>query len=303
MSITANTPLERFYLDYYELANLRIRSDSTRRHYRVTVSNFRDFLGREPLLSDLTDANGVRFARWLEDVKGIASHTVNQRLNYFRAIWRWCAKENFVAKWPTFGNIPASKPVPRAWTVDQIERLFKACRETPGFVGCIPAGDWWLNLHRFAWETGERVGAIFESRWEETDPDRCLVEIPAKYRKGRQKGKVYFISEKLMADLVAMRPGDEPRIIPCPLNAATFYNRLKRILERAGLPSDYRSKMHRMRRSFASHFEAAGGNATDALSHSSRNTTRDSYLDESIIQRTPSYKILPELNGSEGGES
>lgn len=295
MEITPATPLANVMEDLYLPGNLRITSDSTLNHYRITIRHLRAFLGREPLLSDLTDATCIRFCRWYQETRDLAAPTINQRLEYLKAFWRWCARERFVEKWPNFHKLPESKPLPRAWTAEQIATLLNACQETPGFVTCIPAGEWWCNIHRFAWETGERIGAILKARWADTDPERCLVEIPAKYRKGKCRGMLYTISGELMADLLAMRPGDEPLLFPWHLTTKSFYKDYTKLLKRAGLPTDRRSKMHKMRRSFASHLEAAGGNATDALKHTSRRVTDESYLDESIIQRAPAYKSLPAI--------
>lgn len=299
MDITPQSKIRDVFQGEYLPSNLRITSKSTIRHYDVTFRQFNEYLGRPATLADLTDGNCTRFCRWLQDTKEISPQTIAQRMNYVRAFWRWCSRLRYIEKWPNFHTAPVEKPLPRAWTTKQIEALLKAFRETPGFVGSIPAGIWWHNLHRFAWQTGERVGAMLKARWDDVDVDRCLVEIPAKYRKGKCRGMLYTISEDLMADLVAMRPGDEPLIFPFPHSEQTFYNRYAATLNRAGLPSDHKSKMHRMRRSFASYLEAAGGNATDALKHSRRSVTVDSYIDESIVDRTPAFKILPKLEGGE----
>jgi hypothetical protein len=40
--------------------------------------------------------------------------------------------------------------------------------------------------------------------------------------------------------------------------------------------------LQKVRRTFASHIEAAGGNATQALSHTSRRVTEKSYIDPRI---------------------
>lgn len=295
MEINTLTPIKVVYDELYLPSNLRITSRTTKNHYECTIRRLRKFLGREPVLSDLSDATCIRFMRWYLEQYEVEPQTVNQRMQHVKALWSWCARERFVEKWPNFHKLPESKPLPRAWTIDQIKALFRACRSTSGFVTCIPAGEWWLNLHRFAWESGERIGGILNAHWEDFAVDRCMIEIPAKYRKGKVKGMMYFLSEELTADLVAMRPGDEPLLFPWFADDDTFYNHLTNILKRAGLPTDRRSKMHRMRRSFASHLEANGGNATDAMKHSSRKITDDSYLDESIVNRTPAYKLLPSL--------
>lgn len=295
MDITKQSSINDVFEQEYLPSNLRITSKSTIRHYDITIRQFSEYLGRPATLADLTDGICTRYCRWLQDNKGVAPQTISQRMNYLRAIWRWCCRERFVEKWPNFHTAPAEKPVPRAWTLQHLAKLMEAAAETSGFVTCIPAGIWWFNLHRFAWETGERKTAMLEARWDDTDPERCLVEIPAKYRKGKCKGMLYTISRELMDDLVSMRPGDEPRLFPWAASEATFYNQYAKILKRAGLPSDHKSKLHRMRKSFASHLESNGGDATQALGHSRRTITAESYLDESIIQRTPAYQVLPKI--------
>ena len=47
-----------------------------------------------------------------------------------------------------------------------------------------------------------------------------------------------------------------------------------------------------MRRSFATHLEAAGGNATQALHHSARSLTERSYLDPVLIDTTTPNELL-----------
>ena len=56
-----------------------------------------------------------------------------------------------------------------------------------------------------------------------------------------------------------------------------------------------------MRRTFASHLEAAGGNATDALQHSSRAVTEKSYLDLRVVKREAPNKLLFDIE-TESGE-
>lgn len=299
MEINSQSTIRTVFEQEYLPSNLRITSQSTIRHYNIAIKQFSEYLGRTSTLADLSDGNCTRFCRWLQDTKSISTQTILQRMNYLRAFWRWCARERYVEKWPNFQTAPAAKPLPRAWTIQNIAKLMEAAAQTPGYITCIPAGIWWFNLHRFAWETGERKSAMLAARWDDTDVERCLVEIPAKYRKGKCKGMLYTISQELMEDLVAMRPGDEPLLFPWAATEMTFYNHYNKILKRAGLPCDSRSKLHRMRKSFASHLEANGGNATEKLDHSSRKITKESYLDESIIQRTPAYKMLPKIEGGE----
>lgn len=287
--------LRQVYLQKYLPTNLRIRSESCKRHYRITIEDLARFLGREPELSDLTDDTILVFARWLNESRGISPYTVNQRLNYLSALWRWCAKKRYVEQWPTIGRVTEPEIVPRAWTIRQLSTLMPILAQQQGTVGGVPADQWWVNLHHFLWETGERIGATLQITWDMIDRHACTVSVPAEIRKGKHRSMLYTISSELMAALYRHKRPGSPYVFPFPHTIATLYNRYARILKRAGLPHDHRSKFHRMRRSFASHLKAAGGDPTYEMRHSSARITLNSYLDPSISGDVPSYRKLPRL--------
>jgi integrase len=59
----------------------------------------------------------------------------------------------------------------------------------------------------------------------------------------------------------------------------------------AGLPDTREYKFHVLRKSVASHYEAAGGNATDLLKHSSRKVTL-TYLDPRVVRPAAPVDLL-----------
>lgn len=284
--------LAEIYHQQYLPNNLRIRSECTKQHYQITLRMLAQFFGREPRLSDLTDDNIRRFARWMMDSRPRSPATVNQKLGYIAALWRWCAKRGLVSVWPTFRPLPEHHVVPRAWTERQLQALLKSCLAQSGKIGGIPAATWWINLHWFLYETGERIGATRKMTWSMVDVHSRVIDLPAEIRKGKWRGMVYRVSEELAAALQAQRRSCQELVFPFPHCEQTFYNRYKRILIRAGLPTDRRNKLHKMRRSFASYLTAAGGDATRALRHSSARVTEESYLDPSIAEVQPSYQVL-----------
>lgn len=294
--------LQQVYLQKYLPNNLRIRSESTKRHYRVTLKDLNCFLGRAAELSDLNDDTIQAFAKWLVDGGRIAPHTVNQRLNYLAALWRWCCKRRMVEQWPSFQRLDEPKIVPRAWTRPQLAAIMRALAEQEGQISGVPADQWWVNLHRFLWETGERIGATLQITWEMLDRKSGTVDVPAKIRKGKYRGMLYTISDELMADLWKMKRPQNEQVFTWPHCPQTLYSRYKKMLVRAGLPSDNRSMLHRMRRSFASHLKAAGGDPTYEMRHSSARITLNSYLDPSISGDVPSYRKLPRIDDFSQGE-
>jgi hypothetical protein len=75
-----------------------------------------------------------------------------------------------------------------------------------------------------------------------------------------------------------------------------------KLLKQAGLPSGRRDKFHKIRRSVASWFEVAGGNATELLGHSGREITRV-YLDPTICQKPQAADRLFRPGGGKGVDS
>lgn len=128
--------------------------------------------------------------------------------------------------------------------------------------------------------------------WDGVDLDGLTVFLPAEVRKGGQVDRVYPIAEET-AQLLRKLPR-EYRPFFWPYDIGTLYNRLNRMLLKGELPADRRSKFHRIRRSTASHYEAAGGNAMKLLGHSSPKVTQ-TYLDPRIVKTESPIDKLPRL--------
>jgi integrase len=284
--------LSDIYQNAYAKQNLKIRSESTRKHYRIMFKHLAEYLGHQPTIDDLNDEHAAGFAHWLI-ARGLAAATVNQRLHYMRALWTWLAKRGIVSKFPTIIKLPEPARVPRGWSEKQIAQLFGACRRMQGMIAGVPAGDWWYGLHLFWWDTGERTMASLSIEWDWLDLETGVLDVPPEVRKGKHKGMLYTLKAPTLEVLRKIKQPKRRLIFPWPYHPGTFYNHYDRLLESAGLPTDRRSKPQKMRRSFASHIEAHGGNATEALDHTARSVTVRSYLDQSIVNRRPANLVLP----------
>ena len=80
-------------------------------------------------------------------------------------------------------------------------------------------------------------------------------------------------------------------MFPWPYSYTYLWTEYGRLLRLAGLPSDAKSKFHRIRKTAASYAEAAGGNATAMLRHSKREVT-EAYLDPRICQQQQPVDVL-----------
>lgn len=278
----------------YKRQRLRGGSKENPRQYRIQLNHFKRFLGHEPTLDDLADNILADFMDWLLD--GRSPATVNKAYSCIAALWRHAADLGLISTRPTIRPMPQPETIPMAWMIDEIRRLLKACQETPGKIEGIPAGDWLEAIHWFWWSTGERCSAAMSVEMNWVNLERGEVHIPAQVRKGRKKPMLYQLLPQAVAAIRKIWSPDRQMLFPWKKSVSMFYKRYTALLKRAGLPTDRKSKPQRMRRSFASYLEAAGGNATEALDHSSRSVTKKSYLDPRITGIKNHAQKLPPLD-------
>lgn len=282
--------LRQLYLDHYAPHVLRLRSDKTKHHYRLNLSRFDKFLGRAALLSDLNDDTvGALCARIVEEGRSVA--TANKFRKDILAMWRFAARKRFVGEWP---DVPAFKePIrtPRAWTESELARLWQACASTPGKIAGVAAGAWWTALHHVLWFSGERIRAVLSLRWDDFDAETGWLVVPAEVRKGGKADKATELPPVAVAAIEAIREPRRNLIFEWDRSESVLWNHYKKILRRAGLSADRRSKFHRIRRSAASHYQAAGGSAQLLCGHSNAKVT-EGYLDPRIAKPPQAAALL-----------
>lgn len=271
--------------------NRRIRHPKTASHYRLAIKQYCEANGlQEPTIHDLSDDGLIVLEKHLLDRHAVP--TVNSQLSRVKAIWRWLAQRKHLETWPTIPRLREPEPIRRAWDVEQLRALLAACEATKGSIAGIPASEWWRVFHLVAWQTGERTGALLTLRWEWLGKDG--LDIPAEARKG-QKAAYYRLSAGLLEELRAFAHPRRELLFPWPLSRASFFNHYTRLLIRARLPFDRRSKPQRMRRSHLTWWAAGGGDPTLRAKHASSETTRRHYLDETLLPQIDPSEVLPPL--------
>lgn len=245
-------------------------------------------LAELPRLEDLTEERMAAFvaSRRLE---GIAAGTIAGEQRKLFALWRYACKRGYITIWPASHPVKVPARIPRAWTREELRRLFDATKFATSSIRGSGSPLWWRCLFSVLWDTGERITAVLSLCWDNVDLEGLTVYIPAEDRKGGQVDRLYPIAPET-AELLALLPRDR-RPFWFPWTLSTLYRRLERLLKKGGLPADRRSKFHRIRRSTASHYEAAGGNATELLGHTSRKVTRG-YLDPRIVRTASAVDLL-----------
>lgn len=280
------------YQTQYEQLKIRTRRESTKRLYRISLERFEEFLGRRARLSDLNDATVSAFASWRLDQK-LSKKTVNRDLANLLAIWRWLRGRHHKVK--TLPNVELEVipvRVPKALLRPEIANVVAAIEAETHPVGDIPGNVFWKAVFFLIWDTAERIGAVMRLTWENVDLAQGWVRFTADDRKGGAEDNVLPIAQDTIAALHGLQRvshGNE-QVFPWPHHITSIYSRLGKIMERAGLPNDRWHKFHVFRKSVASHYEAAGGNATALLKHFGRKVT-ERYIDPRIA-RTPSAADL-----------
>jgi integrase len=259
---------------------LRSRAANTKRLYRFSLDRFDEYLGRRARIGDLDEVVVCSFLAWRRST-GVAASTVERDRYNLLAVWRFLNRRRMVDTWPEIEPEVIPERVALAWTEADVHRLLDACRLAEGSISRCPASVWWQCLHLIAWDTGERIAAIVGLKWPDVDLDQAVAVCRAETRKGGRLDRCYPLAAETVAAL-RLIPRESPSVLTWPYSKTYLWNRYDKLLERAGLPHGRESKFHRLRRSVASHYAAAGHNATELLGHSSAKVTKR-YLDPRIV--------------------
>jgi integrase len=282
--------LHNVLVDFY--APLTAISDRTITLYGYTLRAWGELLGRPPETSDLEELNVARFLAWR--VRKWAPATAAKDRAQILAIWGFCAKRKMVETWPLAHRVNVPERVPEAWLTDEMQRIMASAAAEPGLIGNFPASSMWRALLLLSYDTGERISSMLDLRC--CDVRGLSVIFRAEQRKGRRRDIFREISQECFDALAAVRRSPDDFALPWERHRTCVWRFLSKILERAGLPKDRRCKFHKIRKTTASYYEAAGGSAQRLLDHSSPAVTRK-YLDPRIVTPgVPAPSVLPKVS-------
>lgn len=273
-------------LPRYFTNNLKIRKQDTKNHYYRCVRQFSSLLGRDAMLSDLTDENVTAYIRSsLEE--GQTEATANQRTKQLRALWEWAARKRLVFEFPGSYKVPEPDRQPVAYTKDELRRLFESCAEAKGWIGPHRASTWWLALHWILLDTAERITAVLAIQRSWIDVQNSTIRIPGEYRKGGLKAATYRLSDRTMGlinEMLAL-PTETGLLFDKPWKDwQCLYKRYQGVYKRAGLEWKRRKTgFHKIRVTVATMLEINGEDAQKFLMHSSRSVTETSYIDAAQV--------------------
>lgn len=279
--------LREFLRDFY--APLKGISSRTCVLYEQTIRPFSEFLGKDATLADLTEINVARFLA--DRLRKRSAATAAKDRAQLRAMWELAARKGMVSTWPTIKRIVVPDRVPEAWFTTDMVSIFRAAASEPGMISGVPASRFWRALILLGYETGERVGGLLSLRWQDVS-ERGVI-FRAEGRKGRRRDLYSEISPECYKALCEIRTLSD-LVFQWDKTPTYLWRRLGEILKRAGLPADRRCKFHKIRRTTASYYEAAGGSAQQLLDHSSPAVTKK-YIDPRIARRQSAIEVIPKV--------
>jgi len=275
--------------ELYERKRLRGKSANTIRLYRHTIRSFEKFLKRTATVNDF-DGDLIEDHMWQIVKRGGSPASANKDRSQLIALWKFAAERRIVDKFPQVQPMREPEHVPLGWMPDELARLFKSASMEPLPIGDVPGNLWFTALLRVLADTGERIGALRALKRDALQGNFLLV--PAEVRKGKTRDRLYPLNADTVQAVQRLQKSHEDELLFCwPYSQTYFYKRYDAILRRAKLPTDRRSKAHRVRRTVASAVARAGGDATAALDHASPKTTKK-YLDPRIVGGVQVSEIL-----------
>jgi integrase len=272
-----------------------------------SIDRLEAFLQRPATLDDFDDITLAKFAEWRRtDLhwkgKPPRPATVKKDLAQLTAIWNHAAKKRLtrgdgtLIEYPDLprGLVKVSLRPPRGYTVDEVDKLIEAAKARRGTIGPVPAWWFWVSILKTAWQTAERIGGLLALRWRDVDLDARLVTFDGSERKGGTKTIQRSVTPDLARLLAKHRGGDDDLVWPWVEHRrrTALWRSFQILGEHAGVKT---RGFHSIRKAAGSYVAAAGGDATEYLSHSDAKTTREHYLDRRIVGGADPLDLLPAL--------
>jgi integrase len=287
--------LDQFLRNVYVPLRLRGRSPESVRLLLHAVRQFGRWLGRPARLDDLDDLVVSQFLA----ARGerLSAHSVARERSGILALWNLAQARGMVRLRPCVSTELVPERTPRALSDEELHSLFAVAGAMTGWVGPTPAGVFFKTLVAVLFYSGERITATLAI------PRECYrrpwIVVPPHTRKGRRKERTYELPPwvcDLVDEMLTYHRTDRLFFYGCSMTA--LRKRWKTMTRRAGLGDARDVQFHVLRKSTASHLDAAGGDATTFLGHSSDRITRQAYLDPRITgrRRISPWQLLPDIS-------
>ena len=273
------------------------KSPNSSRLLRYAERRYSEYLTRPALLADL---NSDTLRRYLAYLLGgnLSRRSVLCNQERLNSLWRFASKKGWLNTEPDLPLVTLPEVAPEAWTREEMEAILKAAAAVPGYMkgpmSNVPYSLYWRALVFFLSDTGERIGGALGLGYADISGE--WVTVRAENRKGKTRDKRFKLRPDTLEAIGELRKLTNPKevktVFHWPLDRAYLWGKFSQVLELAELPDNRRNKFHKFRRTTATEFEAAGGNASKLLDHRNRATT-EKYIDTRLIKELMPADIVP----------
>jgi len=295
--------LMRFFEDQYIPRRMLGCKSGSVDQIRWTISRYAKFLGRCPLLDDLSNDRVTSFMAWILNVRHLSLSSANGSRKNLLSLWNYARKRGLIREEPNdCEKLKEPKNLPTAWTLEEIGRIIAAARQqTSPKTGMVyPAYVFFPALLLAAYDTGLRLSALLGIRRDDWRSDRNELTAMAEFAK-TAVAQTFIVSEQTAEAIHRML--QEPHCTPdkwpeflfhWPIRKDAIHEHFRTILKRAGLYSKGMDTWHRMRKSSATHLTAVIGieAASRQLGHSSVEMTKR-YVDPRLTGHHNAAQSLP----------
>src|SRR6266480_352516 len=205
--------------------------ESTQARYKRVIERFTDFLGDAKTKRDLQTLHANDVARFRDrEVRELSRSTANIGVKVLRACFGEAVRQGLLTVNPAVRVKPlksSGEAKRRAFTLAEIKRILKACRDNVE----------WRGLILFGLYLGQRLGDLAKLTWRAVDLESGEIAFTAR-KTGRRI--VLPLVQPLVDYLSALPAGDNPNAFILPNLAthkrtASLSNQFRDILVDAGL--------------------------------------------------------------------
>lgn len=158
ISLTGRGTVSAFFGERY--ARDRSLRASTQYQYERSIRAFGQWLGHDPLLSDLDED---RVNGWLSELEQrVSRKTVRSKRQAICSVWRYAAELSLCEPPRRVRRVRVPSPNPTAWTLDELRRLLEAADKMRGyFPNGVPRRLWFRAIIEAGYQTGLRRTDLF----------------------------------------------------------------------------------------------------------------------------------------------
>jgi integrase len=269
--------------DEYVPRRLNLKPSSAEQ-MRYSLRSFEKFIGKPPMIADLTETTVLR---WLHArLQECKPTTVKRERGDILTLWRFCHKiGHHPLPAPEIDPIKVPKRIPRAFSVNDLERVLAVTRRLRGTMRGFPLErrHWYTSLVLFAYDTGARLSAILGVPPRDVNMGERYALLEVEHSKTGIE-QMCNLSDQTVAAIAPIYDPHRELVWPYPWHKRRLWLDLKEICDAAGVLLLKGEGFHILRKTHATYSVKTHGwqRAQADLGHTAEQMTRR-YVDPRLL--------------------